>query len=43
MLLRVALVRIDVLEELNAFVFLRNVHQLLLTANVVPSSRILLP
>jgi hypothetical protein len=40
MLRRVALVRTDVSEELN-LVFLRSVHRLLVTANVVPSSPIL--
>jgi hypothetical protein len=49
MLHRVALVRADVSEELNAcvirvtrgYVFLRNVRRLLVTANVVSSSLIL--
>jgi hypothetical protein len=46
MLRRVALVRTDVSEKLSAsfvrvFVFLRNVRRLLVTANVVPSSPIL--
>jgi hypothetical protein len=40
MLCRVALVRTDVSEEI--LVFLRSVRQLLVTANVVPSSTILL-
>jgi hypothetical protein len=39
MLRRVALVRIDVSEEL--LLFLRSVHRLLVRANVVPSSPIL--
>jgi hypothetical protein len=37
----VALIRIDISEELARFVFLRSVHRLLVTANVVPSSPIL--
>jgi hypothetical protein len=47
MLCRVALVRTDVSEELNAsirvtrLVFLRSVRRLLVTASVVPSSPIL--
>jgi hypothetical protein len=41
MLRRVALVRTDVSEEPSAFVFRRSVRRLLLTANVVPSSPIL--
>jgi hypothetical protein len=42
MLRRVALVRSDISEELNAsLVFLRSVRQLLVTASVVPSSLIL--
>jgi hypothetical protein len=40
MLRRVALVRTDVLEELRAS-FLRSVRRSLVTASVVPSSRIL--
>jgi hypothetical protein len=46
MLRRVTLVRTDVSEELSAphhqvFVFLHRVHRLLVTANVVPTSPIL--
>jgi hypothetical protein len=45
MLHRVALVRADVSEEFSAiiihFVFLRSVRRLLVTANIVPSSPIL--
>jgi hypothetical protein len=37
MLRRVSLLRSDVSEELNAFVFLRSVRRLVVTANVVPS------
>jgi hypothetical protein len=41
LLRRVALVRTDVSEELSTLVFLRSVRWLLVTANVVPSSPIL--
>jgi hypothetical protein len=41
MLRRVALVRSDVSEERNAIVFLRSLRRLLVTANVVRSSPIL--
>jgi hypothetical protein len=41
MLRRLALVGTDVSEELSAIVFLRSVHRLLVTANVVPSSPVL--
>jgi hypothetical protein len=41
MLRRVALVRTDVSEELSAKTLLRSVRRLLVTANVVPSSPIL--
>jgi hypothetical protein len=42
MLRRVALVRTDVSEEhRSSFVFLRSMRRLLVTANVVPSSTIL--
>jgi hypothetical protein len=41
MLRRVALVRTDISEEISALVFLRSVRQLLVRANVVPSSSIL--
>jgi hypothetical protein len=41
MLRRVALLRTDVSEELGAYVFLRSVRRLLVTANVVTSSPIL--
>jgi hypothetical protein len=41
MLRPVAVVRTDVSEELSVFVFLLSVRRLLVTANVVPSSPIL--
>jgi hypothetical protein len=41
MLRRVALLRTEVSEGLSALVFLHNVPRLLVTANVVPSSPIL--
>jgi hypothetical protein len=42
MLHRMALVRTDVSEE-RSYVFLRSMRRLLITANVVPSSPILVP
>jgi hypothetical protein len=41
MLRRVVFVRTDVSEELSNLVFFRSVRRLLVTANVVPSSQIL--
>jgi hypothetical protein len=41
MLGRMTLIRTNVSEELSALVFLRSVRRLLVTANVVPSSPIL--